>query len=435
MVMKKKSVGASLLVPVKISSSKVRLLPPKKSSLSLLAPQKKIVVKKKLPLVSSQKISLRSVPDPLDTLPSFSGFEKKKKLGPVPSPPKKIPLRSVPDPLDTLPPFSDFEKKREVTQPLAVLQPEEKISSLSKQEEKPSFMSRFKERFTSTQTEASSFDLLEVEHALFAESDYYGLRKKNVFPKMTKKNLVEKIPSLESVPFPPLTKRVLAENAFPELKQKDLGSSLSKDLPKPSFMSRFKEKLVSKSSSRPSFDILEVEHALFAENDYYGLRKKNVFPKMTKKKVAEKILREERDEGSLFQEHKEIYFPELQQESVPEQKGSVPQSVFKDFSPVDDSRALTIEIPQTFVPKKSSLQILSELDPLKKSMELLDKCQKSLQKKNYDFAVLYSEELIPFYKKLAPDKQEMLYVYIQDVQQRIQMLHFDRVHERLKKMH
>lgn len=397
MVKKQKKEGIGLEVPEYISSSK-KLLPPQKSVLRLLAPEKKSSL---------------------------------KKLGSVPSPPKKISLRAVPSPEEELPSLSEFENTKKKKDSL-----QETFPSLHIEEKTP-FFSRLKEKFSSrglspvSSEIPASFDVLDVEHALFAENDYYGLRKKNVFPRMSKKSSVEKIVP-ELVPFPPSEslKKVLKESGLSELEVKKEPHPTLPLEEKPSFVSRMKEKLLSKKVSSPetasSFDFLRAEHALFAESDFYHLRRKNVVPTIRTIAVPKKNLIIS-EEDSLFKEDKELYFPGL---SVPKKSSfeKIPVSI-------PDSRALTLEIPQRIAPGKSSFQVLSEMDPMKKSMELVGKCQKALQNKNYDFAVLYSEELVPFYKKLSSEQQKLLSDYIEDVEQRIQMLYLDKVHDRLKKVY
>ncbi len=272
--------------------------------------------------------------------------------------------------------------------------------------------------------------------------------------KVPSKNISSIKKELSSVPSPP--KKIIISSvpspirslpSFPELENNPkvrksslkITPAVEKSEENVSFIGAIKNKLFSgkltpkKTETKTSFDFLEAEHALFKPKDYYRLQQKKIFPKISKKDVIGKSSLRILEDGPIFKHDEEVSFPELSFFKKAQEMPVKDSSIKKKALPNIDFSDFVFQEPETIVPIKSSLEILSQMDPMEKSMELIEKCQRALQKRNYDFAVIYSEELVPFYKRLGVRQQEDLREYVEDMHQKIQMLYLDKVHDRLKK--
>jgi len=74
----------------------------------------------------------------------------------------------------------------------------------------------------------------------------------------------------------------------------------------------------------------------------------------------------------------------------------------------------------------------SIFNPWKKSLELLQKSQRAVQRNNLDFALIYYEEFKPFYAQLSREQQGCLRSSLEDLQYCLAMLQLAHLRERLK---
>ena len=73
------------------------------------------------------------------------------------------------------------------------------------------------------------------------------------------------------------------------------------------------------------------------------------------------------------------------------------------------------------------------VQPWEQVVGVLQKCYRCVQRRNYAFAEIYYEELRPFYVKLTPPQQQLVYPYLVELQQVLVMARFKKVKALLRR--
>lgn len=158
-----------------------------------------------------------------------------------------------------------------------------------------------------------------------------------------------------------------------------------------------------------------------------------------KVKRQEKLLREKkRREEKLLREKKKRF---AMQEKMRAKKILFAQKKLKEESPIVTILPEHVLEPLQFEELQPVQEVVhpvgafefSQVDPWQKCVELVHKCREAVAHGNFDFAVIYYEEIQPFLDKVSDVQRVEVGFALQEIYQDMEMLELHKLRVRLQK--